>query len=909
MKQRFELFINGRRADLDWGAAPVLFNYTTEELRNPTIVKNSYSQQLRLQGTPANNAIFQAYFRLDAAPSANGFDPSKRVPFEIYRDGGVLTEKGYCKLDGVSRTGAEVQYSVTLYGGLGGFLYSLQNDDNGARSLAGLTFKDGQGNPVPLEFVINGTTVGQAWRTINDIGGDFGPIWHILNFAPAYNGIPDKFDAGRALVKAAANGLQTSVAGYTARGGYAVVDLPEDMNEWQVKDLRSYLQRPVISVAALIAAICDPDNNGGYTVNLDTTFFNAANPYYSKTWLTLKQLTKIAKPIQRGTFDSGNVETSTEVVIIPVDAPRDATGDAVFTAGIDRLEIPSGSVAVGSTLYWGGIERGAVQDKTIVRGLILQAVGYNAEGQAVCGSRIVSMGPDYGAYNPTCKQFCTYIDGGFTPVFDTGAGDDMFAEYLPGDFTVTADGFAEWTGNAARLDITKAAHVAEFRVYITRVIQSSNYATTWPFLQTVPVSTYSNLDADRVSVDMAVVFSSVAFTYETGDSIRSYATVTKEMLLSDTMSPADFLLSYCKRFGLMLRMDAAAKVVHIEQRATHYNGGAGERLKMDISDLVDRSKEMHLTPVPFDVQRFSFAEADAGAGYAADYLARFGRPYGAKRLNTGFEFNADLKELLQGSKFKTVPEVKARDLTFLEIQDPARPAVFLNSGLKYHLFAANNRDTNELDVPAVPSTAQLYYYNETYKTYDAYSRAQLCTGDGKGIDGDGVLLFYQAVGPDSYISDDIDTMYLGNKEKPCWILEGRENAPGTLYRAPLPLFGRHMYAGGVRSIIARTLDFGTPSEVDIPGVQFVPNCDVYGVFWASYIVDRYSPATKVLTCYVAAAKIPNFGPDALRRFYWIDGALWALNKIENFDLNGTGLTKCEFVQVQDSANYTNFPNA
>lgn len=901
MKQRFELFINGRRADLDWGTAPVLFNYTTEELRNPTIVKNSYSQQLRLQGTPANNAIFQAYFRLDAAPSENGFDPSKRVPFEIYRDGGVLTEKGYCKLDGVSRTGAAVQYSVTLYGGLGGFLYSLQNDANGARSLASLTFKDGQGNPVPLEFVINGTTVGQAWRTLNDIGGDFGPIWHILNFAPAYNGIPDKFDAGRALVKAAANGLQTSVDGYTARGGYAVVDLPEDMNEWQVKDLRSYLQRPVISVAALIAAICDPDNNGGYTVDLDATFFNAANPYYSKTWLTLKQLTKLKVPVTHSSADLGS----------SVDTVEDGTertlglrqGQKVITMHVRPdtflYTVLSSSV---TSLYWGSEDQTLVNPR-VCNGLMFQAVAYDAAGNAVAGSKVaaVTANANYGQ-GDTAAQFAANC--GFTPVFDDGS-EDKYGELVKSNFRISTPGSCYWLGAEMELQIVTEAPVQTVKIFASKVQYTKNGgAAPWERLYQLTNDLNSG-----VTVTEANFYSTLEYTFTSQADIRSDATVTKEMLLSDTMSPADFLLSYCKRFGLMLRMDAAEKVVHIEQRATHYNGGAGERLKMDISDLVDRSKEMHLTPVPFDVQRFSFAEADAGAGYAADYLARFGRPYGAKRLNTGFEFNADLKELLQGSKFKTVPEVKARDLAFLEIQDPARPAVFLNSGLKYHLFAANNRDTNELDVPAVPSTAQLYYYNETYKTYDAYSRAQLCTGDGKGIDGDGVLLFYQAVGPDSYISDDIDTMYLGNKEKPCWILEGRENAPGTLYRAPLPLFGRHMYAGGVRSIIDRTLDFGTPAEVDIPGVQFVPNCDVYGVFWASYIVDRYSPATKVLTCYVAAAQIPNFGPDALRRFYWIDGALWALNKIENFDLNGTGLTKCEFVQVQDSANYTNFPNA
>ena len=52
-------------------------------------------------------------------------------------------------------------------------------------------------------------------------------------------------------------------------------------------DLRWYLQRPVVSVKAFIAAVCDPRNNGGYEVTLDPTFFNAANPYYADAWWTL----------------------------------------------------------------------------------------------------------------------------------------------------------------------------------------------------------------------------------------------------------------------------------------------------------------------------------------------------------------------------------------------------------------------------------------------------------------------------------------------------------------------------------------------------------------------------------------------------------------------------------------------
>lgn len=215
---------------------------------------------------------------------------------------------------------------------------------------------------------------------------------------------------------------------------------------------------------------------------------------------------------------------------------------------------------------------------------------------------------------------------------------------------------------------------------------------------------------------------------------------------------------------------------------------------------------------------------------------------------------------------------------------------------------------NELDVPPVPSTAVYSYWDTTFKTYDHASRLQLCDDDGKGLDGDGVLVLYQGADtlPEGfYVSDDLNEMYLGNSENPCWILQAADAfAPSPASSLRAPHFGRFLFADYTRARITACVEFGMPSEVDIPGVAIAPEIDVYALFWARYMSDRYSPGTKVMTCYVYTGGI-RFDADALRRFYWIDGAVWALNKIQNYDLNGDGICKCEFVQVQDMQNYVN----
>ena len=132
MRRKITLYIDGRKADLQDDSL-VLFNYTREDLERPTVVKNSYSQQITLPGTPANNRIFGHLFRPDRTTAYGGsssgpdYNPMRKTPFVIFEDTGEVLEAGYVKLDSVDRTGPA--WHVTLYGGLGSFLFGLSYDE------------------------------------------------------------------------------------------------------------------------------------------------------------------------------------------------------------------------------------------------------------------------------------------------------------------------------------------------------------------------------------------------------------------------------------------------------------------------------------------------------------------------------------------------------------------------------------------------------------------------------------------------------------------------------------------------------------------------------------------------------------------------------------------------------------
>lgn len=107
----------------------------------------------------------------------------------------------------------------------------------------------------------------------------------------------EDFDNGHCLV-AADGGIfpksQTEGEGddaitYETHNGYGLATLAKDYTEWQMRDLRSYKQRPAIKMSKLIETICR-ESNSGYRVNLDKSFFSKSNPYWNKTFMLLPLL-------------------------------------------------------------------------------------------------------------------------------------------------------------------------------------------------------------------------------------------------------------------------------------------------------------------------------------------------------------------------------------------------------------------------------------------------------------------------------------------------------------------------------------------------------------------------------------------------------------------------------------------
>jgi len=286
---KVSLYINGQQADVN-SSGLFLFNYAEGDTDNPAVVKNSYSQSVTLPGTPVNNAILGQYYRLDRTTPTGGFNANRRLPFTLYSEGNEMLESGYLKLDSIKKdNNGVVEYSVTLYGGLGDFLYGLMYDGAGDKlSLDWLTFAN-----LPQTTLLERSTIASGWQALIN-GTTYGTQYSVINFIPAYNGKPcNEFSYDKAYYRPGAGVGQiaqiVTVDGHyqsKMADGSVLLSMASGHTEWEMQDLRSYQQRPVLSLTALLEALENDASRGdGYHFVVEPSL--KATTYIAKGWVTL----------------------------------------------------------------------------------------------------------------------------------------------------------------------------------------------------------------------------------------------------------------------------------------------------------------------------------------------------------------------------------------------------------------------------------------------------------------------------------------------------------------------------------------------------------------------------------------------------------------------------------------------
>lgn len=910
MRPFIELYIDNEM--IEFSEPPqILFTYAHTELHNPTVVKNSFSKTLTIDGTPKNNRIFGCFGDMSRVVSYGDgkylgtyFNPSRKVDFVLKRNGEPI-ERGYVKLDKVVKQGKQLKYEITLYGGLGQMLYNLQYREDGEQmKLSDLEY----GTEFNME--INKHTVRNAWQHLtNPEPNVVSSFYDTINFAPCYNGIPQDFNADKIAIYADGLsismreklGLKLESGAYKTVNGWMLGELAKEYDEWQTKDLRSYLQRPVIRFKKIIDACCDPINNGGYEVDLDTEFFSKDNPYYENAWMTLPLVSEMEV---EGKFEDENVNI-TDDGNGNFSLSGLKNGD-MFSTSLNYFLASNADVELQTNGYGYTLTTGAYtfnRDTPLISAnmaIYSQLVVYDKDGEPVGGSNVISCSTVYGKY-PSDFKYDLEFDSPVTLV------NGRF--YYEG-----TDGYRYRFWDDLELGSYVGGNKHTFELNLKNVKYSDGM-----YLKFVTKTT--TIDNGTVLGNAGKLFWSEgydAYTAEPnmlekwgiGDITKTYKKmyISKELILNSENTPCDYFLNYLKMFNLHIWADNFDKKVYIRQRKNYFSDD-----RVNIDKLVDRGSEINITPITFDAKYYVFnSNIESDSYLNKRYKDNYGFDYGIQKIDTNYNFDNSSKDLIENGVLKGCVCQRGKSRYYVDAyleQGDYRsiPPCFLD-GCNTFLFNGEGDTTDGGQI--TPKTSNLYsvnWYKE--KNYDALPKPDFRDKDGKSVDGANVLLFFNGkVEMDDvngkwigfYLTDDIPEFEQLNEGEPCWIYVGSNN--GGMYSydvGALPCFSR--YLTNEKGWITHSWDFGTPRELYINGWNIDSSSDIYNQYWKPYMNDELNVNTRMVECKVKFNGKVN--PDFLMNFVYFDNAYWLIKEITDYDVTSERPTKVKLVKVNNINNY------
>lgn len=902
----------------------ILYTYQVDDLTNPTIVKNSYSKTITIKGTRNNNHLFGHYWNVErrqvgADDNANNiyFNASKKMEFQLFVNS-ELHESGYVKLNEVRRTGNDYEYDITLYGGLGDFFYNLSTCDDGNKMKLSNLELDKE-----IDFIINLDTVKEAWQSLKENADD---KWKIINFMPSYNGIPDDFDGNKMILDITSTNLTKTrtVDGktYETIKGWVMAELPDDMTEWETRDLRSYLQRPCIRMKEIINACCNPINNGGYEVELDSDFFNETNPYWEKTWMSLPM-------IQTLEYDSGE-QTLENATLITETTVGNSEGYMYQSLEFDMGDFPTSVISTinikatinpqltnKSTSYkWFWNEGGdSYHTGWLCYGsLFCQLLAFN--GDTVVGAS--------NAYNLTSpirhngnlwygdnskysggRVFTPYMGKSINSILGYFENKGFVAENKtsPYEFSFTINNLTNnvtalkmcyyWGASVDKLDKVDYAYTT-----FDKTKHVSWVGNNW---NSTSHTSANYMKMNLVSHNLKAVIGSTIG--------RTGTEVTKNLMLNTEASPCEYFLSYAKMFGLYFSKNPYEKKISVQTRKSFYD----RNTIIDISGDIDYSKNVTITPISFGSKYVEFSQEQDETQYTKEYKTTKGVAYGSKVLNTGYEFDSEKKQLLDTNVIKSAVEglEKSKYFTCYNNDDKVRP--FFGYGMKYNLY--NNNDTIEV-IGSNAAGSNLLGINEdaNLKYYDTFPKVQFHDSSNNPTDGNNCLVFLsgfkslagnRANTINYFLTDDSYYQTSLNEGTPCWLFVSEDKdvneKPVARRISEIPVFERYLTDNN-GTTVKKSLDFGTPQEIYIPKYSLNEDVNIYNNFWKTYLEDLYDVNTKILTVYVRLKE--QVGYNMLRQFYWFENSIWRINKITDWNIGSESTTKVEFVKVQNLNNYS-----
>ena len=888
------------------------------------------------------------------------FDPRKRVDFKIFNNSDLI-ESGYLQLLEINHTLDEISYRLSLYGGIGDFFYTLQYDqDNVEKNLASLFWgwktTLGEEDTTSLgvwdrNFVIDSWSKLNASSVPGDIATDITAI-------PSYSGMYDEFSPSKVLINVpslsssfteSSNLFPSSVVNdnktyslYDSK--YALLETPRELDEWEARDLRAEYQRVGVRFSSFFKAISNPENNGGYTVVLDDDIKNT--PYYKKSWILLDRpkFDEISKePLTQST---GSIHIS--------DSQSEVSKDFMYTDS--QISIFDTGTYVNPRLYVDvnvGIDFEYPDYSSEFDRFIPTAAScgnnYHNSNQAIwdsLGVRLEMYNPDtnalisnsdtfilrnngmtvngkmYGSiddarddirdriYQEIQTQVSSAYGGTTRPVrnYDykryrtskTQSGSTIYDDYKSTK-TLTLP----WEDMPSNSRFKLRMRFFKIRVQASYSSQSQNasfwsWSTSigsfnewWDLLYQTSNDTFvRRSNAEIIAKDSYLEIVAAYFLDDSATEEIQARSITKDRIFSTSSNPLKYLLDWTKMFDLRFRTDPYRKIVYIDKRQNYY-------LNETENLTINLAKNIKIDPTVAKYKSFTYGLPIAETYMSKLYERKTTEPYGKVKLNTGYEFNNENRDLYEGSVYKALIPYAMNSYYFSHQGTGDIPSVALSPTYEYTLYKSGG--TDEVYTQTLDKSWNSISSSYSTKFLDPVPKLCIFSDDDNYLDGVNSIVFFNGfyANTDIQVSDNIQAMFDLNEES-CYLLS--RDLSEVLVPSYIPDFFNSYISTSDPSVYSASFNFSAPKkESKNSELDYEYRAPIYYGFWDEYTQDLYNVNGKTIQVYAFVEGRPE---DMMRKFWYYGDAVWVISEIKNYNITDSSVpVLMTLVKVDNPANY------
>lgn len=888
------------------------------------------------------------------------FDPRKRVDFKIFNNSDLI-ESGYVQLLEINYTLSEISYRLSLYGGIGDFFYTLQYDEDNVEKNLGSLFWGwkstlGQEDSTSLgdwnkDFILDSWGKLSSSSVPGDIATDITAI-------PTYSGQYEDFSASKVLINVPS--LNGSYSLYSTLfpssvvddgktyslydSKYSLLETPRELDEWEARDLRAEYQRVGVRFSSFFEAISNPVNNGGYTVVLDDDIKNT--PYYKKSWILLdrpvfEEMSTNSLSPSTGTIHISDTQSSVDKDFMYTDTLQSIFDTSTYVnpklyvsvnVKIDFEHpvygeyygfMPAASSCGNNyhntnTAIWDSLgvrlemynpDTNALianSDTFILRnnGMTVNGKQYGSidDARDDIRDRIYQEIKDkvYATYGGTSRPVRNY-DYKRYRVSKSTIGSTIYDNYCSTQ-TLTMP----WEDMPANSRFKIRMRFFKIRVQGSYSSQTQN-ASTWNWstdigsfnewwellYQGTDDSLVRRLNTEIIAKDSYLEIVSAYFLKDNPDEDEIKArSITKGRIFSKSSNPLKYLLDWTKMFDLKFRTDQHRKIVYIDKRQNYYQN--------EVLDLtIDLAKNIKIDPTVAKYKSFTYGLPLAETYMSKLYEKKTPEPYGKVKLNTGYEFNNENRDLYEDSVYKGLIPYAMNSYYFSHQGTHDLPSIALSPTYEYTLYKSGGTDevyTQTLD-------KAWNYIASTYSTRYLDPIPKLCifSDDENYLDGVNSIVFFNGSFSNTEIqlSDNVQAMFDLNEE-PCYLLS--RDSSEVLVPSHIPYFFNSYISPNDSTVYSASFNFAAPvKEVKNSELDYTYRAPIYYGFWDDYAQDLYNVNGKTIQVYAFVEGRPE---EMMRKFWYYGNAIWVISEIKNYNITDSSVpVQMVLVKVDNPANY------